>query len=177
MVADALSELFPMLDVETNKAELQSLSGSRLCMGSTDQAAVAAVTSRSQLFNPVDSGMIAAVTSIYVSFDTNVVPFNLTLITTVTGSPTLTDLFRDGRLGLTANPVIQTLVIADAVVTTPTLQFNPLARTLVHLEDENGLFVLGPGSGIELGTQLVNRELTVSYLWRERVAEPSELSF
>ena len=176
-VNDVLSELFPMLDVETNRAELQLLSGTRLCMGSTRQANVAAVTSRSQLFNPPDSGVIAVVTHLWAVSDPTLVPINITMIIALTGSPTLTDLFRDGRLGITANPSLQTAVIQDAVVTTPTLRFNSLPSTAVDLTDENGIMVLSPGTGLEVGTQVVNRELDVSYLWRERIAEPSELNF
>ncbi len=176
-VADVLTELFPMFDVESNRAELQLLSGTRLCMGSTRQANVAAVTSRSQLFNPPDSGVIAVVTHVWAVSDPTLVPINVTMIIAFTGSPTLTDLFRDGRLGIAANPTCQTGVIQDAVVTTPTLRFNSPPTVMAELSDENGIMVLSPGTGIEVGTQLVNRELDVSYLWRERVAEPSELNF
>ena len=43
--------------------------------------------------------------------------------------------------------------------------------------DENGVCVLAPGTGLDIGIDDSGDTLSFSFYWRERVAEPSELNF
>ena len=176
-VADVLTELFPMFDVESNRGELQLLSGMRLCMDSTNQAATPGSTSRSQLFNPANSGVIGIVTSLYVDNVATSATINLTTTIVPFVTAAGVGLFRDTRLGTTGTPSLQARADVTVAVTAPTLVFHILPDTPLKLEDENGIIVLAPGTGIEIGSAATDRALTVDYFWRERVAEPSELSF
>ena len=62
-----------------------------------------------------------------------------------------------------------------AALAAGTNQSRVLANTVLFLEDENGVAVLAPGGGFEIGSAAGVNTLFYSFYWRERPAEPSEL--
>ena len=175
-VAEALSELFPVIDVERVPGELLLLGGTNLCFGSAIVTAVVGETSRIQLFNPVSSGKLITVTLCIVSSDT---PKEVRYARTSTPllSGVGTELFRDTRLPATARPVGQIRSDTTVALTDANGRFRMLASTPIFLTDQNSVMVLSPGNGLEFGPQDTNEDLEVTFHWRERVAEQSELNF
>jgi len=174
-VSETLSELFPTLDVETMPGELLALGGTKLCIGSATLLGIAAQTSRIQLFNPPDSGNIITVTTVTVS--TNIALFvNYAVRQIAIGTPTAFERFRDGRFPTPQRPVGEIRTLSAAPQTDGDGILRALANEDSLLDDPNDLAVLPPGSGFEFGTAGLNARLTVSFRWRERPAEESELS-
>jgi len=173
-VTEVLPELFPVLEVENTTPELIALTGWRTAWQSTERPAVVAQVSKSQLFNPSSSGVIAAVTKLLVVADslaiTQVQIENVQIGTPVKG------LFRDGRFGVPRNTVLEVSSI-DNVATGGGLRFTHLTDTPIQISDDNGIVVLVPGTGLSVGTTNVNVRLTVNYFWRERLAQESEINF
>jgi len=174
-VAEALAELFPVIDVENIPPELLALAGWNLAWQSTQRPAAVGETSTSEMFNPADSGTIMTITQvgIRVSITGNFVQMELT-DTPLTTAATR-GLFRDARAGIGRSTVAEFRSDDDiAVGGGPRL----LATSLqLLITDPNGIAVLTPGIGLRVGTQNLNTQLTVNYFWRERVAEASELNF
>lgn len=175
MVNDVLSELFPMLDVESNRGELQLLSGTYACFGGVAVTGAVGEVARTQLFNPLGSGKIITVTSVVVAATTSTMRWTVTGNALTTGVGT--ERFADSRAGLTSRPTGQvrsdsTVALTDASGQTRVLNNDPFVLT-----SENGLGMLGPGSGFEIGTATTATTIYITFYWRERVAEPSELSF
>jgi len=174
-VNDALSELFPMIEVEDTVPELLALGGWRLAWQSTERpAAVAAVTAH-QLFNPVDSGVIAAVTGISLQSDVNTRVQGGINQTPLGGTP-IRGAFRDSRFGGDRLTTLTTEHIDNlAVGVAVGWHIHAQALETYLLRDDNGLVVLAPGSGLVFQSTSINVRLTLSWYWRERVAEASEL--
>lgn len=174
-VNDVLQELFPMIDVENVPGELLLLMGTRICQGAVTITGAAGQAGRVQVFNPVGSGFIITVTSIIASYTSNAlvrIGTTTTALTTGVGTET----FRDRRLLATSRPVGQIRSLSSVALTGANLLFRTLATTPVKLTDPNGLAVLPPGTGYEIGTGTLAIETAASFLWRERVAQPSELN-
>jgi len=83
---------------------------------------------------------------------------------------------RDTRSGLGGGTTALLLQESSAGGIPTTWGIELLANTPFHLQDQNGIVVLAPGSGITFNTAETNRTLLVSFFWRERAAEPSELN-
>ena len=176
MVNDALGELFPTLDVETLNAELMLLSSWRLGFSSTAQSPLAANLNHSQIFNPAGSGGITILERVDVLTKT-AQEIRFALATAGLTNLTANHALRDTREGILSQPVTQ---IRDVQQVGGIAQFGIVtleAAVNFTLEDKNGLFVLGPGTGVTFATTALNTDLQVTYLWRERVAEASELQF
>jgi len=175
-VSDALTELFPMIDVENVPPELLFLSGTLLAHGGTIVSAGAALAPRIQLFNPVGSGKIITVTTVVLApGSTEVLRGAVTQIALTTGIGTESG--RDGRLPTASTPVGEIRTDATAAFTDAQIQLPRTADLPFRLTDPNGLAVLPPGSGYEWGNGSVLSILTCSFWWKERVAQPSELNF
>ncbi len=175
-VAEALPELFPMIDVERVPGELLVLGGTRLAMGSIEVSAGPAVAATIQLFNPVDSGFLVTCSSVIVSSGSSTaVRWNIetTPLTTLSTNHA----FRDGRLSGVPRPVAQIRSVETAAATTRNVQFRMLANTPYTITDGNSLAVLPPGTGLTIQDISLNQILGVTFFWRERVALQSELSF
>ncbi|KKK68551.1 hypothetical protein LCGC14_2942920 [marine sediment metagenome] len=174
-VSETLSELFPVLDVENVPAELLMLGGSRLAIGRTSQAPVAAQFNHSMLRNPGDSGLIITVYEIRFSSTTaQVIQCGLTLNTfTVGGSKQ----FADSRLGATNLPTGEIRIVTGAEVGPDFTRFNVTPETDTIWRPPLAIAVLGPASAVALQCGTANTQLTVSYFWKERSAEEAELQF
>jgi len=175
-VAEALAELFPVIDVERVPGELLALGGTSLAWGSSVITADAAERPSIQLFNPADSGKIVTVSHVYVSSGTGQqIRWSITeaiLANVIVGAQ-----FRDGRLGVGTIPTAQIRDESKAATTVARGQARVLSGDTLHIYDENSVAVLVGGIGLEVGGANVATTLNVSFAWRERPAEPSELNF
>ena len=175
-VSETLSELFPVLDVERVPGELLLLGGTQLCMGAAQVTGAAGETPRLQIFNPVDSGVLITVTLLLISGGAtlnNRVATTITALTTGAG----TEVFRDRRIALISRPVGQIRTDSTVAFTDAHLLFTTQASVTTLLTDENGLAVLPPGSGYEVGNNTAASTIRGSFFWRERPAEEAELQF
>jgi len=173
-VNDVLQELFPTIDVENVPGELLLLMGTRIGWGATSKVPTAGKNSGVQLFNPAESGQLITVTTAVVSTSTT---GDVTWGTTILPLPTNTGIpkLRDTRSEGGTRGVAQLRTSVDTVGLSSGL-FRVLASTPLTLRDENSFCVLAPGTGLSfIGG--VDVSLRVSFIYRERVAEPSELNF
>lgn len=173
-VSEVLSELFPVLDVENVPGELLRLARTNICFGGTVVGPDATKSSRIQLFNPVGSSVIATVSSVMVSSGQGqVVRWSVgpTALTSGIG----VESFRDARAGFTNQPVCQLRTDLTVALTDATGQMRVESEYNV-LDDTNSVAVLTAGSGLEFGAGSNNTTLFVTFYWRERVIEPSEVS-
>jgi len=174
-VGETLGELFPTLDIELVPGELLALGGTKLCIGAAIVTNVALMTSRAQIFNPVDSGNIITITAVELTSNpTQIVNYAVRQIALTT--VTALERFRDGRFPTPERPVGQVRTENSVAQTDP--DGITVANNVepVSLTDPNGLAVLPPGSGYEFGSAAVNTDMRVTFRWRERPAEESELS-
>ncbi len=176
MVREALADLFPVIDVENLPAELFLLSGTRTAFGSDIQAGVGGLFPLIQLFNPAGSNNIITLQSLYVSTNTTMnVHWELTE-TILTGS-VLSQKFRDSRL-----PIADLAVglVRSQNSAAPPAGFG-IYRVLLDetfpLTDKDGLAVLQPGTGFNIGGSTADTVIRVCFFWRERAAESAELQF
>ena len=174
-VTEVLAELFPVLDVENVPSELLALMDTRLCFGRTFTAAVVAEISRSQLFNPVGSGLIVTITRLFEVSDTSQV-LEHGLLTTAISAPSAVGGFRDSRFGIAGRPTAQLNVDNQAAAQPAIFRTRVGTTETYQWWDQNDIAVLEPGTGFVAVTTTVNTTLQVGYLWRERKVEPSELS-
>ncbi len=175
-VAEALSELFPVIDVERVPGELLLLGGTHLCIGAARVAADVAESPRVQLFNPVESGKLITVSSVQVATQTaGQINYATSIIALTNGVGT--EVFRDRRLSTVGGPVGEIRTDSTVALTDAHGQIRLGVNVTNTLEDPNSIAVLPPGSGFEVGGTVLNSALTVTFNWRERVAEQSELSF
>lgn len=174
-VSEALAELFPVIDLENLPGELLLLGGTRLGFGGGQIGALAGESPRAQLFNPVGSGQLVTITRVIASFAAIGVTRwglrNLAIETDV-GS----QLARDTRVTGGANTVADVRQGTDVALANATGQTRLLGNTPLTLDDPDGVAVLSPGNGFEIGTSTVNTAMNYCFYWRERLALASELS-
>lgn len=175
-VSEALTELFPVLDLENMPAELLVLGGTTLAQGSLNTGKTVALFSRAQLHNPVGSGKLITLTRCMFSQDAAGQMNWGTQEAPITTFAT-TSSIRDTRLGADSLPVGQ-MRFAIAGFASPNQGRIQLgADETFTLEDQNGIVVLAPGSGWEVGAFVANVNVFATFFWRERVAQQSELNF
>lgn len=175
-VADALSELFPTIDLEDPPSELQLLGGTVLGMGASTLVGAAGETAKIQVFNPADSGKLVTVTHVLIT-STSTGTGRLAVATASLASGIGTQVVRDTRKGIIQRPTAAMFQESSAGIVNSNMIFALLADTDLTIQDRKGLFVLSPGTGLTAGHGTVAVRLTCTFLWRERAAEPSELNF
>jgi len=175
LLPETLGDLFPTLDVESVPIELLRLSGWELGIGGLTVTAAVGTTGGVQIFNPAGSGKIVVPTKcLYVSNTSDGVFLGVTdvaLLSAVVGRQ------RDTREGVTART---SALIREGDNATPPVgaaQFRTVSNTQQQFEDPNGLAVLAPGTGLTFVSIATNPTIRFGVFWRERTAEPSELSF
>lgn len=178
-VNDVLEELFPMFDVENMQPELFILAQTDLCYGGAVIAAVVGESIRGQLFNPVGSGKILTVTQAgYGATGNSVVRWGRQ--DNAISTRFTTELFRDTRKqtgAVLSLPVGQIRGESSVALANATGQTRLTANVGFVLQDANGVTILAPGTGFEIGQQAQNVGGHFYFYWKERVAEPSELNF
>jgi len=176
MVNDALTELFPMIDVENLNAELALPAGTRLAFGSISFVASAGDLNHAQLFNPAGSGSVVILERVDIR-SSALQDVRYGLATAGLTNFTANQALRDTREGILTQPVAQ---VRDVQQVGGIAQFGQIivrGDITFTLREKRGLFVLGPGTGITFATTLANTTGSLTFLWRERVAEQSELNF
>jgi len=174
-VGEALEDLFPVIDVENTPSELLRATGWKLGAGQSSQVPAAATRAAIQLFNPAGSGHLIVLTSVTVSVNTagplTSGPSFTALATTSTPGQQ-----RDTRAAVLAETVGLIQEQDDGLVAN---LFSPfLAANVIFVQtDPNDIAVLTPGTGWRVSTNADDITLRVSFLWRERVANPAELNF
>jgi len=174
-VSETLSELFPVIDVERVPGELLLLGGTQISNGGGQLAAIAGESPTAQLFNPADSNVLVTITGVYVAFTIlGTVRWGTTAVQR--GTVISTQVVRDTRVAAPTLPVAQVSQESAVALATGTNQTRILANVNLKLEDPNGVAVLAPGTGFEIGNVTVASTIVYSFYWRERPAEQSELS-
>ena len=176
-VSEGVSELFPMIDVENVPGELLLLGGTEMSMGSHINIPGAANAAQVQLFNVVGSGKIVTITKVIFSISTGAATARLGISDTAIGTATNAEEFRDSRRPAASKPASQMRFFSDPTPADPQLQIGVFGNVPYTLDDPNGVCVLSPGFGLHVGLSALNVTLICSFLWRERVAEQSELQF
>jgi len=173
-VNDVLQELFPTLDVENVPGELLLLMGTRIGWAGTSTSPTAGKRPAIQLFNPLGSGQLVTVSSVIVGASgTSDFFWGTTTIAlaTNTGIPKLRDTRNEGG----PRGVSELRTSPDAVALASGVM-RLLGATVHTLGDGNSFCVLSPGTGITFVGQ-IDANIKINFNYRERVAEPSELSF
>lgn len=174
-VAEVITELFPMIDVENVPGELLRLSGTFIAFGGASITGAAGQSGRVQLFNPLQSGNIVTVSHVDIAVDTTqTVRYGVGTIALTTG--VATQVHRDTRTPVTQRPVGEIRRQSSVALAPATGQIPLLANTPWRLEDPNSIAVLLPGSGFEVGASVNVTQVFVTFFWRERAAQESELS-
>lgn len=175
-VGQTLPELFPVFDVENVPPELFLLGGTLLAMGSSSLTAGAGLSANIGVFNPLGSGKIITVTSAWASTTGNnaqvVWSTEHTAFTTLVATATS----RDTRVSPPEQPVGEIREETAGAFLTINGRASVLPNTAFPLTDPNGIAVLHPGGGFAFGNIINAQTLIASFMWKERVAEASELS-
>jgi len=175
-VNNTIGDLFPMLDVENLPGELYLLAGTRLGMGGAVQIGSAGESARVQLFNPVGSGMIVTLTSVFVSLQATATSLRWVLRDTAETTNTFA-VVRDTRLGIGTFTTATVRAASEAVVLAGDGEIRLLGNTPFLITDPNGIAVLAPGTGLTYFLPTAAQTLRANFFWRERTAEESELQF
>jgi len=174
-VKEAIPELFPTLDVESCPAELLWLTGWRLAFGGDFLLGAAGETPRIELFNPVGSNKMVTVTDFVAA---TIITTTLLWTTTSVSFPGTNSpqKLRDTRRGAFEVPSGQIRFLSAAGTTVATNRTRVLPNIPFHFRDDNAIAVLFPGTGLEVGISTVASQLDISFTWRERIIEQSELT-
>lgn len=175
-VAEVLPELFPMFDVENLPGELYLLGGTKLSFGGGSVVGVAAEHPRAQLFNPDSSGALVTITSVIASPRGGSATMRWGLRSTEIGVAIDTQLLRDSRNLLPAQPIAVVRQETAVAVANGTGQARSLNDSPFYLTDPNGIAVLAPGTGFEIGHDSTASGMRYCFYWRERQALESELN-
>jgi len=174
-VNDVLQELFPTIDVENVPGELLFLMGTRIGWASTSVSPGGGNFAGIQLFNPADSGQLITVSGMDLSMNsTGALTYGIVNSTL----PINTDIprFRDSRVGIGPTGIAE-LRTSTSPVAPASGRIRAVANVNTHVGDRNGVCVLTPGFGLSVVAGTVAVLLDVTFYYRERVAEPSELNF
>ena len=175
-VGDVISELLPIFDVENLPGELYKLSGTDLAFGGATRTGAAGEFPSLSLANPVDSGHLLTITTVVVgTVGTGNIRFT-TSATAPTGLETPA-VVRDTRQGAVNAPVGQVFNDSLAVNIAAINRIRVLANASITLGDANGIAVLAPGTRFIMAADGAAATMLVTFFWRERPAEPSELNF
>jgi len=174
-VNDALNELFPMIDVENVPAELLLLAGTRLCLGTVAIGSGGAGNfTHTFLRNPGGTGAIARLLLVAVwSSVVQTFHFGITQNSDDAAGDTA---FADGRV-FGEGTVLQTQGNNNLLVTGPTFfRKRHDANFDTVFEPPVAAAVLSPGTAFIVSSDTSNSGHNASFVWIERVAQPSELN-
>jgi len=173
-VNDALTELFPMIDVENVPAELLLLSGSKLAMGRVNLIANVGFFGTALLRNNGGSGVLGRVMEVEI--------FSTTSQRVVIG-PTLNSAAAQGARAFADGRVFgQGTTLITQGVNTNLVQGSDFYRVSVDGVESHtwrppgAAMIISPGTALSVSPTTANTDITVSFVWVERVAQPSELN-
>jgi len=177
MVSEAITELFPMIDVERVPAELLRLGGTRLGMAGSSIAGAAAEFAKAQLVNPADSNLIVTITDVWMGADvTSIFRVGFAITPFLTTDPN-SHVLRDTRDGNDAQPTAVMRTLSDGALGPGNMLIPVLADSAFHFHGQNDIAVLPPGHALFLTNTNANATTQFNFFWRERTAEASELNF
>jgi len=174
-VSEVLTELFPTIDVENMPAELLILMGTKTCFGGGTITSIAGQQPKFGLFNPAGSNTIITLTDVY---ETHTVANNIVrwgFNTNQLATRIATQVFTDTRNPLVQQPVGQVSNESAVALANAFGQVRLDADFLFHLEGKNDIAILRPGIGFEIGGSTPLTQMLVTFYWRERPMETSEL--
>jgi len=175
VLSETLGDVFPGLDLENLTPESQLTAGWHLFHGVATVAGVAAQATGVQIVQPAARENLLVLDKIVINSET---AQNVTIGTNVGIFSTVTNTNRrDTRNPAVANA--NAIITGNANAGTAGTGGILAVGTGVDREFEvpNSLAVLGPGGTFSVISATVNLNLTVTFFGRERLAEPSELSF
>jgi len=164
-----------MLEVENTPSELLRAVGWILGAAQGNRAPAAGTKATIQLFNPVGSGHLIVLTDLFIGMASTTrcasgPSFSVLTRSSIPGQQRDT---RDGEL-------IQTVGLIqdeDDGLVSNLLNVQVIANETLHIQGQNDVAVLAPGTGWRVTTAVDDVTLRLSFFWRERVAEPEELDF
>lgn len=175
MVNDALTELFPTIDVESLNAELSLPLDWRLGFASDNLGPTAGQLNLIQLFNPAASGNLVVLERVDLRTDSDQFVAYATVnaaLTNVVASDV-----RDTREGIQNPPTAEVRDVTQVGGIANIGLIFCQTNVIQTIEEKRGLFVLAPGTGVTFVNAAANTSLMCSFFWRERAAEASELQF
>ena len=175
-VSEVLTELFPMIDVENDRGELQLLAGINIGMGTGSKIGDANESSRVQLFNPTDSGTIITVTEIFVS-STVTQGIHIARSSIELSAGIGTELPRDTRRTVNQRLTGRISTESNAALADANMLVRVSSDRTLTIKSKNDVMVLSPGNGCTVGAASSATLIQIVFLWRERPAETSELNF
>jgi len=173
-VSEVLTELFPVLDVESVPSELLILAGTRTAFGGGNITSAAGESPKFGLFNPPGSNTIITLTRVIFTVATSNSTLRWGKNTNELSNLLSTQIFGDTRNPLANLPVGRISNESAVALANATGQAFILVRQPFVLENTNDLLILRPGIGFEIGLAGVAQQIAVTFYWRERAMETSE---
>lgn len=174
-LAETLGDVFPMLDLENLPSELLVLRGWNLFSGFATIIGVPAQATGIQLFNVADSQSLVVLTKIIINSQKAqqmTYGVNVALATPVTSTQNM-----DTRIPQSVNAIARLAGDADVQTSGTAGSIDVVAGVDREFEVPNGIVVLAPGGVFSVFSSTSDSDLRVTFIGRQRLAEPSELSF
>jgi len=174
-VNDALTELFPMIDVENVPAELLLLSGSKLAMGRANLIGGGATFfGIAFLRNNGATGVLGRVMEIEV-FSTTAQRI-LIGPTQNSAAAVGATAFADGRVFGEGTTLVTQGANNNLVSGSDFYRLGIDGIESKTWRPPGAGMVISPGTALSVSATVDNTDLTVSFVWVERIAQPSELN-
>ncbi len=174
-VSEVLTELFPTIDVENVPPELLILMGTNTAWGGGTILGAAGQSPKMGVFNPPGSNTIVTLTDVYVSTSSSNITVRWGLNTNELATQPGTEVFGDTRNALNQQPVGRIGQESAVALANATGQGRMLNNITMQLRAKNGLAILRPGIGFEIGLNLFATVIHTTFYWVERPMEASEL--
>jgi len=174
-LSETLGDLFPILDLENLPSELLLLRGWHMFSGFTNVVGVSAQLTMAQLFNPAASTSLVALDRVIInSQKAQIMTYGLNI---ALATPVINTVNMDTRMSPLFNANARIAAESDLQSSGNAGRIEVVADTDYDLEFPNGICVLDPGGVFSIASAQNDSDLTVTFVGRERNAEPSELSF
>ena len=175
VLSETLGDVFPVLDLENLTPENMLPAGWHLVYGFATIIGVAAQLSTLQAFVPAGSGAIAVIDKVVINSE---LAQAVTLSRRVAvASPVINMGSIDTRAPSDFNGTLTIQGTANGVSPITGIRLNVLAGVDREFEVPSALAVLSPNTQFGVVSGTANSDMTVSFIGRVRLAEPSELSF
>jgi len=174
-MAETLGDAFPVIQLEGGPIELLRLAGWELGIGGAQTISPVGQTVGIQLFNPAGSGKIVIPTTLHMNFSS--AGFVFAGVTDVALATATVGRQRDTREGVAARTVATIRHGNAPAVPIGAARIRVVNAVDLELSDSDGLAVLAPGTAFTVVSNATNQTVNSGWWWRERTAEPSELSF